>query len=275
MSEFKMEVPRDVLHSDTSSGFTLTADARGVPGLLWAGPAAAADYDAGVLSPADAARAALPRGARASLQWRVSRSALRQAGVGTQGNAQRAWSLSHSDGHALVAWAPAGWRVGVDLERRRTRDLDALAHWCCDAGERAHLATLPEAARLTFFYQLWTLKEAFIKAAELDFPADMRGVGLRAQEQGWTLRTPRGTWGARCWEIGEDWVASVAWSVAEDGKTSGPGGAADRQEARPGPERSEVASGVGGAWRVARGCALPSVRLLYATPDRQGPAGSA
>ncbi|WP_094854340.1 4'-phosphopantetheinyl transferase family protein [Bordetella genomosp. 10] len=251
MSESEATVPRHGCNSDPAGDSSEGADRGAAPVLLWGGPAAAADYDPAVLSDADAARAGLPRTPRAALQWRVSRAALRQAGAGTRGDAPRAWSLSHSDGHALVARAPAGWRVGVDLERRRPRDVAALAQWCCDAGEQAHLAALPEARRLAFFYRLWTLKEAFIKAAGLDFPADMRSVGLQAlqaQAAGrWTLRAPAGAWRARCWEIGEDWVASVAWSVDDGAAAPGPAG-------EP-------------AWRTARGCVLPPVRLVYADPE--------
>ncbi|OWT77713.1 4-diphosphocytidyl-2C-methyl-D-erythritol kinase [Achromobacter sp. HZ34] len=157
-----------------------------------------------------------------------------------------AWSLSHSDGHALVAHGPAGWRMGVDLERKRVRDLEALAPWCCDDAEQAHLQALAEADRLTFFYQLWTLKESFIKAAGLDFPADMRTVGLRAQADGWALRAPAGTWDARCWTIGEDWVASVVWSMPDGG-----------QATLAGPAEALH-------WRAARNCVLPPVRTVYA-----------
>jgi len=239
--------------------------------LLWAGPAAAEDYDPGALSIADIPRAGTPRTPRAALQWRVSRAALQQAGVGTGAHASGprppaagaespsaedafvaaapAWSLSHSDGHALVAHGPAGWRMGVDLERKRVRDLEALAPWCCDDAEQAHLQALPEADRLTFFYQLWTLKESFIKAAGLDFPADMRTVGLRVQADGWALRAPAGAWDARCWTIGEDWVASVVWSMPDGGQT-GPAGSDDQLP-----------------WRAAKNCVLPPVRTLFAASN--------
>lgn len=261
--------------------------ADGLPALLWACPAAAGHYDPGALSAADTLRAGARRTPRAALQWRVSRAALQQAGVGTGPGAPGsphpavdadsrsvgaehaaglaaahaagliavhaagqatalAWSLSHSDGHALVAYGPAGWRMGVDLERKRERDLEGLAQWCCDAAEQAHLRALPEADQLTFFYQLWTLKESFIKAAGLDFPADMRKVGLRVVGDGWALRAPTGAWAARCWTIGEDWVASVVWSVPEGAQVK-PAGLGDRLP-----------------WRAAKSCVLPPIRSLYA-----------
>ncbi|ALM83387.1 hypothetical protein ASB57_10775 [Bordetella sp. N] len=225
------------------------ASAQGAGGLtlLWAGPAAAGDYDPGGLAPADAARAGRARTPRAELEWRVSRAALRQAGVGTLGDAPRAWSLSHSNGHALVAHGPAGWQVGVDLERRRVRDVEALAEWCCDEAEQAHLLTLLESERLTFFYQLWTLKEAFIKAAGLDFPADTRKVGLRQEPDGWSLRTPAGVWAARSWTVGDDWIASVVWSVPDSGLAAAAQGTA---AAEP-------------SWHAARNNDLPPLHTLY------------
>lgn len=295
MSENKTPVPEDRTNSASARVFA----PDGLPALLWACPAAAGHYDPGALSAADTLRAGTQRTPRAALQWRVSRAALQQAGVGvgvgapgsrhpaddadrrpagaghaadsaaapvtglptgqatgpvtasaaevaTGSATALAWSLSHSDGHALVAYGPAGWRLGVDLERKRVRDLEGLAQWCCDAAEQAHLRVLPEADRLTFFYQLWTLKESFIKAAGLDFPADMREVGLRVVADGWALRAPAGAWDARCWTIGEDWVASVVWSVP-DGEQAKPAGLGDRLP-----------------WRAAKSCVLPPVRSLYA-----------
>ncbi|RBL87650.1 4-diphosphocytidyl-2C-methyl-D-erythritol kinase [Streptomyces cavourensis] len=144
--------------------------------LWWACQSAADDYRPQALSPEDARRAPAIRSAKALLDWRVSRALLQS--VRAAGGA-KALSLSHSGGHALCAQAPADRAVGADLERIRPRDLDALAAWVCSAAEQAWLrdaANLPR--RQIRFYLLWTLKEAFIKAAGLDFPADMASVGL-------------------------------------------------------------------------------------------------
>lgn len=92
-------------------------------------------------------------------------------------------------------------------------------------------------ARYHFFYMLWTIKEAFVKAAGLDFPADMRSVGLSADGQGWRVRAPPGRWRARVMLLGLDWAASVVWSDDGDG------------DVEP-------------VWRAARGCSLPAAEIL-------------
>ena len=79
------------------------------------------------------------------------------------------FSLSHA--HALVGVAISlGEGVGFDLEhRRRRRVSEELVAACLAPAEHAALATLGPGARERRFFQLWTLKEAYVKA---------RGLGL-------------------------------------------------------------------------------------------------
>lgn len=87
---------------------------------------------------------------------------------------------------------------------------------------------------------LWTLKEAFIKAAGLDFPADMAGVGLAPAHGGLMLRAPAGTWGACSYRVGDEWMASVVWQQPV--------------AASAGPVRPD--------WRAATICQLPQFVVL-------------
>ncbi|MDR2213395.1 MAG: 4'-phosphopantetheinyl transferase superfamily protein [Pseudomonadales bacterium] len=186
--------------------------------LWWASPSAAAAYSAQALSPADRPRAQRPRGAKAELDWRVSRALLARAAPGAC-----SLSLSHSAGHALCGQTGPGIRLGVDLERLQARDVTKLAAWVCDAGEREALARLSHAPerQLEFFYVLWTLKEAFIKAAGLDFPADMRGAGLSlAENREPALRPPAGKWHARVFWLAPHWMAAAVWSGGETTQTA-------------------------------------------------------
>jgi 4'-phosphopantetheinyl transferase len=184
--------------------------------LGWAAPESAAHYDPAALRPEDAARAGQPRAARAERDWQVSRALLASLPRG-----RRAASLSHSRGHALcVALGQDGprMRMGVDLERIRARDVAALSRWVCDAGERQALARLEAdpARRLEYFYMLWTLKEAFVKAAGLDFPADMPRVGFDGEPQGaLRLRPPAGAWGAMLLRLEPGWMAALVWEGGE------------------------------------------------------------
>lgn len=203
--------------------------------IWWADKGAAAGYRSQDLSAADAARAPALRSSKALVDWRVSRALLQDA---RQAMPLATLSLSHSGGHAVCASAPLGWQLGADLERVRPREVLRLAEWVCAPAEQAALAGLEGAAQLERFYLLWTLKEAFIKAAGLDFPADMAAVGLAFDgKAGWRLRAPPGRWRACSWRLGEDWIASVAWRGPAD------------DAARP-------------QWRAGADCVLPPLAIL-------------
>lgn len=177
-------------------------------------------------------RARAVRGPKALDDWRVSRVLLHD--VRTAQAPGGATSLSHSAGLAVCAAVSPARPLGVDLERIRPRDALSLAEWVCSPAERETLAGLRGGEQLTRFYLLWTLKEAFIKAAKLDFPADMASIGL---DTAGDLRAPPGRWRAASYRLGEEWICSVAW-LASAG-----------DPVRP-------------AWRAVTDCVLPPVAIL-------------
>lgn len=74
------------------------------------------------------------------------------------------FNWSHSGGHAVIAIA-RGIAPGVDIERRRPRERSlAIAQRFFSAEEVAALAALPPGERDVLFLQLWTAKEAVLKA---------------------------------------------------------------------------------------------------------------
>ena len=97
------------------------------------------------------------------------------------------FSLAHSGDHALVAVA-FGAAVGADLERIRAEPArpPSVERYFSEP-ERAELAALDEEARRRRFFDLWTLKEAYLKAT---------GEGVRAHglgalpERGWVSERP-------------------------------------------------------------------------------------
>jgi 4'-phosphopantetheinyl transferase len=102
---------------------------------------------------------------------------------GAHGRPELAWpertpplrfNLSHTRG--LVACAVAlEHDVGVDVEHADRRvDIDQLARSVFSDAERAALARLEGDARRARFFELWTLKEAYIKAVG-------KGLALRLQ----------------------------------------------------------------------------------------------
>jgi 4'-phosphopantetheinyl transferase len=74
------------------------------------------------------------------------------------------FNLSHTDGLTACA-VSAGVGVGVDVEKiRRLDDLGSLARKSFSAVEVAELFALPEAEHHRRFYELWSLKESYVKA---------------------------------------------------------------------------------------------------------------
>ena len=125
------------------------------------------------------------------------------------------FNLSHSAGRAACA-VSNDRDVGIDLERvRPVQDLDDLIRRICTDRERARLGASAE-DRLAGFFQIWTLKEAVVKAAGLGLGiapelvdtsvcGDSGGVVRLTTDQGaethWTVRALR---------VPEGWMAAVA-----------------------------------------------------------------
>jgi 4'-phosphopantetheinyl transferase len=84
------------------------------------------------------------------------------------------FNLAHS--HEVAVYAIAyGRRLGIDLEYvRPIEDLPTLARVAFSAAEQARLTALPPAERVSWFFDQWTWKEAYLKA---------RGDGLSAPLQ--------------------------------------------------------------------------------------------
>ncbi|WP_369587744.1 4'-phosphopantetheinyl transferase family protein [Kingella oralis] len=143
--------------------------------------AIAHEYERTLLSPEDARRVAQSPQLETRLDWRVSRALKQRAALPVV-------SLSHSAGNAAVLCADAPIAAGVDMEVMKPRDFAALCEWVCSGEERTYLRGCgwqPET-----FYRLWCSKEALVKAAGLDFPADMRRVGydiVDGAKAGWRV----------------------------------------------------------------------------------------
>jgi 4'-phosphopantetheinyl transferase len=87
-----------------------------------------------------------------------------------------AFNLSHSGGLALVALAPGGVDVGVDVERiKERRDLGRLAARWLPTADALAVAAVPSAEQAAVFYPAWTRHEARVKCT---------GVGLAGEPPG-------------------------------------------------------------------------------------------
>lgn len=100
--------------------------------------------------------------------------------------------------------------VGVDVELLAPIEAMEIAECFFSKEELAGLATLEDAARLSRFYELWTLREAYLKA---------RGVGLTLPLDQMDFRpTPAGSaharFGAAIRDDPAHWQFGLAWLTA-------------------------------------------------------------
>lgn len=133
-------------------------------------------YRADLLDNKDRARLAKAPQLAERLNWRTSRAGKQHIRMQ---HPTLQYCLSHKNDHSLIALAPE--KPGVDLETLKPRDYCALIAQTGSPEEQRLLQQSPDPQRT--FYQLWTLKEALIKAENLRFPTDMPRVGLTAQHQ--------------------------------------------------------------------------------------------
>lgn len=79
------------------------------------------------------------------------------------------FSLSHSGEYAALAFS-ASSPVGIDIEKVRSSVKSlAIAERFYHPEEAGRLASLPSQARTSYFFQLWTLREAFLKGLGTGF----------------------------------------------------------------------------------------------------------
>jgi phosphopantetheinyl transferase len=91
------------------------------------------------------------------------------------------FNLSHSAAMALVAIAPGGVEVGIDVERLRSRrDLARLATRWLPETDAAAVVAAPESGREAAFYAAWTRHEARVKCTGVGLAGPPPGPEVRA-----------------------------------------------------------------------------------------------
>jgi 4'-phosphopantetheinyl transferase len=123
------------------------------------------------------------------------------------------WSASRSEGLAAIAIAHR--RVGLDLERRDARPRwERIARRFFSAAEHRAIGGSPER-----FLELWTLKEAYLKALGLGLPGGLRALectGLEPAAGGWSETPARPGWRFRNLEPAPGFIAALAVEGAVD-----------------------------------------------------------
>jgi 4'-phosphopantetheinyl transferase len=128
------------------------------------------------------------------------------------------FSLAHTSDLVLIAVGLAV-AVGSDVERV-DRDVDEIevAGVAFSGDELAGLVRLAPPARRRGFYELWTLKEAFLKATGEGLTGGMATIGFRRTAGGWLEPAcPREGVVCRLWPLvpTPDHLAAVAAIGAE------------------------------------------------------------
>jgi 4'-phosphopantetheinyl transferase len=104
--------------------------------------------------------------------------------VADDGTPPLAFNLSHTHGLVACAIAP-GVDVGIDVERVDRRvGASEIAPRFFSQGERADLARCPADERARRFFELWTLKEAYIKAIGKGLSHSLNTFGFALSEPG-------------------------------------------------------------------------------------------
>lgn len=133
---------------------------------------------------------------------------------------QVAFNLSHTHGAAAVAATKAQVALGIDVEQvGRASDLQKLARRCYSERERGALPEdgASEDFRETFF-DLWTLKEAFMKATGRGFSLGLMRFGFDLRQQPmdfWTEVDAEGPWSFVTWSPAPGYRASLCVQASD------------------------------------------------------------
>lgn len=119
------------------------------------------------------------------------------------------FNLAHSGDLVILAWSEAE-EVGVDIEERQLEFAwEDVAAQAFSTAERKYLERLPEQERRSAFYDVWTLKEAYVKAVGC-------GIGIATSQFSVRPEASLGAdWNLRQIEVQPGYSAALAWKAVE------------------------------------------------------------
>jgi len=124
------------------------------------------------------------------------------------------FNLAHTPGLAILVIAPVPLGVDAENVRRQVRSMDSLARSFFSTLEAAELAALSEPARTQRFFEIWTLKEAYLKAGGIGIAEGLNHFHFRVRDESATIvfvdGRPAGDWWFRSLRLAPDWRAAVA-----------------------------------------------------------------
>ena len=91
------------------------------------------------------------------------------------------FNISHSGEWVVAAFSDS--TVGVDIQQMELRSLDVARRFFTNEEYELILAE-PAQDRLSFFYELWTLKESYLKALGHGLTGSLRSFTMKRDQQG-------------------------------------------------------------------------------------------
>jgi 4'-phosphopantetheinyl transferase len=135
--------------------------------------------------------------------------------VGSQGKPQvrgLEFNLSHSGD--LVAYGFGSVPLGIDIEQRRSMDYGQLVERFFAEDEWQEWQQLPATAQAETFFQVWTVKEAYLKAIGTGLHRSLSTVSVQLQPP-WLLRQNSIAWQVEVLTMPEGYLGAVV--VADRG----------------------------------------------------------
>tara|TARA_R110000765_G_scaffold65248_1_gene126694 strand:- start:746 stop:1468 length:723 start_codon:yes stop_codon:yes gene_type:complete len=136
------------------------------------------------------------------------------------GRPDRAISISRSEGWTAVALGNAR-AIGLDIEQVRPIDWQPMLSMICSDAERDQMLALTDASpdrALSVFFELWTVKEAILKASGKGLGGGAKTVPVPVASLGQTAPTLREvSAGGACYAVWSERIEDVFLSVAVGG----------------------------------------------------------
>ncbi len=116
------------------------------------------------------------------------------------------FNLAHSENMVLAVFARA--EVGCDIEYMKKADLKLAKRFFCPE-EYEFLADLPKEQQDSFFFQLWTLKESFLKATGMGLELPLNEFGFYLSDGRILVRQnyDKSVYSIRQYSFGQYWAA--------------------------------------------------------------------
>jgi 4'-phosphopantetheinyl transferase len=133
-----------------------------------------------------------------------------QIDLGPQGKPQvegLEFNLSHSGN--LVAYAFGKVPLGIDVEQRRHLDAAALVKRFFTPEEWQEWQELPVAEQERAFFQVWTIKEAYVKAIGTGLARSLSTVPVQLSPP-WQLRQTAADWQIEVLDLPTGYLGAVA-----------------------------------------------------------------